>query len=125
MSSSPKQTEWEKNILQEFDDYHSRCIGSDAEYTDAEMAKIISDRLKSNYEWDRNFLLSALASQRKEIVEKLEGKKLKNPEPYYGRDTAPITREDIIKFGMFQRMEGRNAALSDAIKAVEGTGEKG
>lgn len=56
-----------EEILKEFDDYHARCIGSDAEYTDAEMAKIISDRLKSNYEWDRAFLLSHLTLARQQL----------------------------------------------------------
>ena len=68
-----------EKIEKEFTDKHSRCIATDAEYTDKEMVEILSNYIKSSFEEDLKFLKDSLLSFAHEIREevKVERKKVR------------------------------------------------
>lgn len=52
-------------LLEEFDNRHSRCIATDGEYTDKEMVNMLSERMKKNYEEDREMIRKFLEELKK------------------------------------------------------------
>ncbi len=64
-----------EKIENEFTDEHSHCIATDAEYTDKEMVKILSNHIKSSFEKDRLFLLKSLLFLTQQIQEEVKVQK--------------------------------------------------
>lgn len=103
-------TEQYKKMVEEYDNYHARCIATDGEYTYEEMAKISSDAIKMNYEWNRNLLTQSILSLLKAEVDALEGMKKKQ-----GR----IARKGQFETVLIAEVRAYNQALQDRKQILE------
>ena len=107
-----------KEILEKYIDYHSRCFATDGEYTDAELAKMLSEKGKREYEWTVSFLEKSLKeieeATRREVVEVLKGMKLELPK------TKCMNLVNHLSGYCFQceKIKGHNSALSEAITKI-------
>lgn len=69
-------TSLKETILKEFDNLHSKCIATDAQYTDKELVEILSNVIKRNYEEDRLFIIKKLQSIEERVMSEIDNMRI-------------------------------------------------